>query len=62
MSELSKTSLLIIASILTSVGGALLAGADKVWGAILLLGAVGILILRGFLKKKGIDIEAQLKK
>ena len=62
MSELSKTSLLVIASIFTSVGGALLAGEDKVWGAILLLGAVGVLILRGFLKKKGVDIESSLKK
>lgn len=61
MGELTKTSLLVIATIFTGVGGALLASADKIWGIVSLLLAVGILVLRGFLKKKGIDIEARPK-
>lgn len=61
MGELTKTSLLIIASILTGVGGAVLGSGDKLWGIIMLVLAVGVLVLRGFLKKKGIPIEAKPK-
>lgn len=52
-SELTKTSLLVITSIFTATGGAMLT-TDIIKGTILLLVAVGILVLRGWLKQKGI--------
>jgi len=61
MNELTKTSLLIIASIFTAAGAAVLT-TDIVKGCILLLIASGVLVLRGWLKKKGYDIEAAAKK
>lgn len=54
-SELTKTSLLIIATIFTGFGASILK-TDIVNGIILLLIAVGVLVLRGYLKQKGIDI------
>lgn len=54
--ELTKTSLLIIATIFTGIGAAILQ-TDMIKGTIMLLAAVGILALRGYLKKKGYDIE-----
>lgn len=51
--ETVKTSLLAIAGIFGSVGGAMLP-ANIVTGSILLLISVGILVLRGILKAKGI--------
>jgi len=54
-SELTKTSLLVIATIFTGVGAATLS-TNIVNGSILLLIAVGILVLRGWLKQKGIEI------
>jgi len=53
MTEFGKTSLLIIASIFTGVGGAKLA-TDPVTGSILLLVAAGVLVVRGYLKYKGV--------
>jgi len=58
MSEITKTSLLIIASIFTGVGGGMLR-TDTIKGSILLLIAVGILTLRGWLKQKGIEARNQ---
>lgn len=52
--EITKTSLLIIATIFTGIGASILA-TDMVNGSILLFIAVGILVLRGWLKQKGID-------
>ena len=51
--ETAKTSLLIIASIFTAVGGGML-GVNILTGSVLLLIAVGVLVLRGYLKKKQI--------
>lgn len=53
-SETTKTSLLIIASIFTATGGALLP-TDGVKGSILLLLGVAVLVIRGYLKQKGIE-------
>ncbi len=53
MAETTKTSLLVIATIFTGVGGATLPN-EPVTGSILLLIAAGILVLRGYLKQKGI--------
>lgn len=53
-SELTKTSLLIVATIFTGVGAAMLP-VNIVNGSVLLLIAVGVLVLRGWLKQKGID-------
>lgn len=58
MTETTKTSLLVIASIFTAVGGAMLT-ANVITGSILLLIAVGVLVLRGYLKKKGIEARNQ---
>ena len=55
MSELQKTSLLIIATIFTATGASVLSE-NVGQGIILLLLAVATLILRGWLKKKGFDI------
>lgn len=54
-SELTKTSLLIVATIFTGFGASILAN-DIVNGSILLLMAVGVLVLRGWLKQKGIEV------
>ena len=54
-SELTKTSLLVIATTFTGVGAATLA-TNIVSGSILLLIAVAVLVLRGYLKHKGIDV------
>lgn len=54
-SELTKTSLLIVATIFTGVGAAMLP-TNMVNGSILLLIAVGVLVLRGWLKHKGIEV------
>jgi hypothetical protein len=54
----TETSLISIAAIMTGIGGALLP-TDHLWGGIILLGAVIILVLRGWLKKKGIVAKAQ---
>ena len=56
MNEITKTSLLVIATIFTGVGGGMLA-ADFPKGVWCLLIAVGILVLRGYLKQKGIEVE-----
>ena len=53
-SEVTKTSLLVIASIFTA-GGAAVLTADVVKGSILLLVGVAVLVLRGWLKQKGIN-------
>jgi len=53
-SETTKTSLLVIATVFTGVGAGMLS-ADVVTGSVLLLIAVGVLVLRGWLKQKGID-------
>ena len=55
-SELTKTSLLVIATIYTGVGAGMLS-ANVVTGSILLLIAVGVLVLRGWLKQKGIEVK-----
>ena len=52
--EITKTSLLVIATIFTAVGAATLP-ANILHGSILLLAAVLVLTLRGYLKQKGID-------
>jgi len=57
ISEITKTSLLVIATIFTGVGSATLS-TNIVNGSILLLIAAGVLILRGWLKQKGIDARA----
>ena len=49
--EAAKTSLLAIATIFASVGGAMLP-ANIIAGGVLLLISVGILVLRGYLKAK----------
>lgn len=54
-SELTKTSLLIIATIFTGAGASALS-ANIINGSVLLLMAVGVLVLRGWLKQQGIDI------
>jgi uncharacterized membrane protein len=54
MNAFAKTSLLVIATIFTGTGATLLAGTDKLWGAIFLIIAVGIISLRGWLEKKGV--------
>ena len=59
-SEITKTSLLAIASIFSAVGGSMLA-TDTVSGGALLVVGVLILILRGWLKQKGYDVEAAKK-
>ena len=53
MEENTKTSLLVISAIFTATGSALLLQ-NPIVGSILLLIAVGVLVLRGWLKKKGI--------
>lgn len=53
MNELAKTSFLIIATIFTAAGAALLP-TKIIAGTFLLLVAVIILALRGYLKKKGL--------
>ncbi len=60
MNETTKTSLLVIASIFTGVGGAMLP-ADILRGSVLLLIAVGILVLRGYLKQHGITLARRKK-
>ena len=55
--EYTKTSLLIIASILTAAGAAMMES-NIVAGCVLLGLAVVVLIVRGVLKAKGIEIEA----
>ena len=57
-SETTKTSLLIVASICTAAGAADLT-TDVIKGSILLLIAVGVLVLRGWLKQKGIEVRNQ---
>jgi high-affinity Fe2+/Pb2+ permease len=54
MNELTKTSLLVIATIFTGAGSSILQS-NVITGSALLLIAVGILILRGWLKQKGIN-------
>ena len=55
MPEEIKTSLLIVASIFVGVGGAYLAVPDNFYkGVFCLVIAVGILALRGYLKKHDI--------
>jgi len=54
-SEFTKTSLLVIATIFTGAGAGMLS-TNVVTGSALLLIAVGVLVLRGWLKQKGIDI------
>jgi len=51
--ETAKTSLLIIASTFTAIGAGMLS-VNILTGSILLLIAVGILTLRGYLKGKNI--------
>lgn len=53
--ESIKTSLLGISAIFVGVGGAMLT-TNIIAGSVLLLIAVGILVLRGWLKKKGIEV------
>ena len=57
MTELTKTSFLIIATIFTSAGAIGLASGDSTWGCIFLLLAVGTLAFRGWLKYKGIILK-----
>ena len=62
MNEITKTSLLTIATIFGSIGGALMASVEsRIVGAIFLGVAVLILLVRGILKAKGIDIEGVKK-
>ena len=56
MTEITKTSLSIIALIFTGGGAAILLE-NPIVGSILLLLAVGTLALRGWLKQKGIEVE-----
>ena len=56
--EFTKTSLLIIATIFTGIGAAILQ-TDITRGSIMLVIAVGVLVLRGYLKKKGYDIKKE---
>lgn len=58
MSETQKTSLLIIATVFSASGAALLI-TDFYKGILLLLLAVGTLVLRGWLKQKGIAVKNQ---
>ena len=61
ISEITKTSLLIVATVFTAAGAAVLAE-DIVTGSILLFISIGVLILRGYLKKKGYDTETAAKR
>ena len=56
MTEFGKTSLLIVATIFSSTGASVLA-TDPTKGSILLLIGVGVLVLRGFLKARGIETQ-----
>ena len=56
--EVTKTSLLVIASILTATGAATLVSNVTI-GLILLGAAVIVLIVRGVLKAKGIELESR---
>jgi len=56
MTEVTKTSLSIIATIFTGAGAALLLR-NPIVGSILLLIAVGVLALRGWLKSRGIEVK-----
>ena len=56
--EITKTSLLIVASILTAAGAATLVS-NTVTGCILLGFAVVVLIVRGALKAIGIELESK---
>lgn len=55
---MQNTSLLAIATILTGVGGGLLPSNVLVGGGLLLLSAI-IIIVRGILQAKGIDVGAR---
>ena len=57
--EITKTSLLIVSTIFTGVGAATLQ-TDIIKGSVMLLIAVGVLVLRGYLKKKGYNIEKRI--
>lgn len=61
MNETTKTSFLIVASIFTAAGAAVLT-TDIVKGVILLLIAVGVLAFRGYLKKKGYNDKVAAKR
>ncbi len=54
--EFTKTSLLIVASSFTAAGAAVLT-TDTMKGVLLLLISAGILILRGYMKQKGYELE-----
>ena len=56
-SELTKTSLLIIANIFTGFGASILAS-DLYNGILLLLIAGAVLVLRGWLKFKGLPVNS----
>jgi len=56
MSEIEKTSLLVIATIFTGVGASTIQS-NPTLGIVFLVLAVGILILRGWLKSIGIPVE-----
>ena len=58
--ESIKTTLLGIAAIFIGVGGATLVD-DPFTGSILLLIAVAIIVLRGFLKAKGIQVKDEIE-
>jgi len=60
-SEITKTSLLVVATVFTATGASVLAD-DIVTGSILLFVAIAVLILRGYLKKKGYDLEGAAAK
>lgn len=57
-SEFTKTSLLVIATIFTGAGASVLT-TDIVKGCVLLFIAIGVLILRGVLKHKGIVVNGR---
>ena len=59
-SEITKTSLLVIATILTATGASILVESTTT-GSLLLAGAVVVLIIRGVLKAKGIELESSAK-
>jgi len=59
-SERTKTSLLVIATIFTGFGAAAFQ-TSIVNGSVLLLIAVGVLVLRGYLKQQGIIRDQESK-
>jgi hypothetical protein len=57
--DFAKESLLYIAMVFVTTGATILAGKEYVAGALFLLLAAGLIIVRAILKKKGYEIEKE---